>query len=43
VSNEDSKSNEIVEWLTQDEIKHIDSSMYWNDVDIEKEKDTQRL
>ena len=36
--NEDSKSNEIVEWLTQDEIRHIDSSMYWNDEDIEKEK-----
>jgi ubiquinone/menaquinone biosynthesis C-methylase UbiE len=33
------ESKEIVEWLTQDEIRHIDSSMYWNDVDIEKEKD----
>ena len=39
MSNEDSKSNEIVEWLTPDEIKHIDSSMYWNDVDIEKYKE----
>ncbi len=31
-------SHDIVEWLSQDEISQIESSTYWNDVEIEKEK-----
>ena len=32
-------SYDIVEWLSQDEINQIESSTYWNDVEIEKEKE----
>ena len=32
-------SQDIVEWLSQNEISQIESSVYWNDVEIEKEKE----
>lgn len=31
-------SNGIVEWISQAEINQIDSAIYWNDIEVEKEK-----